>query len=121
MNTETNELELDEIQGNILAGFSKDHAVFLFLALPAEAIKAREWLGEIVGDVATTREVGAFNELFRSTRQRRNGREIVGATWMNLAFTYRGLEALGVDADELESLPAEFRAGMRCRAGLIGD
>jgi Dyp-type peroxidase family len=114
-------LELEEIQGNILAGFNKDYATFLFFALPDDQARARGWLRDLVDQVATTKEVKQFNDLFRAIR-RRSGREgIVEATWMNLAFTRDGLEKLGLPQHELNQFPEEFHQGMRNRAGIIGD
>jgi hypothetical protein len=40
-------LHLDEIQGNILAGFSKDHQRFLFLRID-DVAKAKTWLRTLV-------------------------------------------------------------------------
>ena len=39
----------------------------------------------------------------------------------NIAFSYSGLQRLGVTDTELEEMPAEFQQGMASRAGLIGD
>ena len=114
-------LELKEIQGNILAGFNKDYASFLFLALPADQAKAREWLHGLVNQVATTEEVKQFNDLFRTIHSRRGREGVVEATWMNLAFTHEGLEKLGLAQHELDRFPEEFRQGMRNRAQIIGD
>jgi Dyp-type peroxidase family len=115
-------LKLDEIQGNIVAGFNKDHTSYLFLALPDDPARGRAWLGELVGQVATAREVKQFNDLFREVRRRRDQREgAVEAAWMNLAFTHEGLAKLGVDEAELGQFPEEFREGMRGRAAAIGD
>jgi Dyp-type peroxidase family len=114
-------LALDEIQGNILAGFNKDYASFLFFALPDDQARAREWLRGLVDQVATTEEVKQFNDLFRAIRSRRGREGVVEATWMNLAFTYEGLEKLGLPQRELGQFPEEFRQGMRDRAELIGD
>ncbi len=41
--------------------------------------------------------------------------------WITVAFTYRGLEALGVPRESLESFPSEFRQGMAARAAELGD
>ena len=38
-----------------------------------------------------------------------------------MAFTYHGLEALGVPQTSLDSFAPEFREGMEARAGLLGD
>src|SRR6478752_1341385 len=69
---------------------------------------------------------------------RRDGRELVGrlhrivnsarslpdasaATSITVAFTYAGLEALGVPQASLDSFVPEFREGMASRAGILGD
>ena len=41
--------------------------------------------------------------------------------WLGIAFTYKGLEALGVPRSSLESFPDEFRQGMASRAEIIHD
>ena len=58
-------LELEHIQGNVLAGFNKHHQTFLFLRLPATRASAREWLGSVVHDVASHSDVAAFNALYQ--------------------------------------------------------
>src|SRR5438270_2611641 len=112
---------LGDIQGNILAGFNKDFASFLFLALPDDQSAAKDWLKQIVEEVATTTEVKAFNDLFKLVKARHHDREVVEATWMNLAFTFTGLQALGVAQADLDQLAQEFKDGMRARAQQIGD
>jgi Dyp-type peroxidase family len=116
-------LKLEEIQGNVVAGFSKDHTSYLFFALPGEPARARAWLAGLVDEVATAQEVKQFNDLFRAVRRRRGDREgVVEAAWMNLAFTHEGLGRFGVvDESELDLFPEEFREGMRKRKETIGD
>ena len=115
-------LDLENIQGNIVAGFNKDHTSYLFFALPDDQAQARAWLDHLVDQVATAQEVQQFNDLFRVVRRRRRGREgVVEATWMNLAFTHEGLRKLGVAESELSQFPEEFRDGMRKRNKEIGD
>ena len=41
--------------------------------------------------------------------------------WLTVAFTYRGLEALGVPEASLESFAPEFKEGMAARAAVLGD
>ena len=41
--------------------------------------------------------------------------------WITVAFTYQGLEALGVPQDSLDSFAPEFREGMAARADELGD
>jgi Dyp-type peroxidase family len=41
--------------------------------------------------------------------------------WVTVAFTYQGLQALGVPQPSLDSFPLEFREGMAARAEELGD
>ena len=41
--------------------------------------------------------------------------------WVTLAFTWTGLQALGVPEESLATVPDEFREGMLFRAGILGD
>src|SRR5215218_8762166 len=41
--------------------------------------------------------------------------------WITVAFTYHGLEALGVPQDSLDSFAPVFRQGMAARAAELGD
>ena len=84
-----------EIQGNILAGFLKDHQAFLFLRFP-EQPSARTWLGELRPRVATTEQVAAFNEQFSAARRSTHGDDPtnLAAVWLNISLTGAGLEHL---------------------------
>jgi hypothetical protein len=90
-------LELEQIQGNILGGFGKDFQSFLFLNFPIRN-GGRQWLASIINDVATSDEVLTFNKLFKKIRSRQGGEGAVKATWMNVAFSFRGLQRLGAAA-----------------------
>ncbi len=115
------DLKLDNIQGNILAGFNKDFQTFLFVNFPAGG-DAKGWLKALAPDVATSAEVSAFNTLFKAINARRGDEQgTVKATWLNVALSASGLAALGVPQQELEAFSASFRAGMAAQAGAIGD
>jgi Dyp-type peroxidase family len=45
----------------------------------------------------------------------------VHGAWITVAFTYQGLEALGVPQESLDSFAPEFREGMAARALELGD
>jgi Dyp-type peroxidase family len=112
---------LNRIQGNILEGFNKDYQSFLFLTF-TDAGRGRAWLGTVVSEVASVDEVRDFNDLFKKLKGRRGGElGILKATWMNLAFTFGGLQALGVSMKDLALFPDAFRQGMKARAAAIGD
>jgi Dyp-type peroxidase family len=112
-----------EIQGNVLAAFNKDHQMFLLVAF-ADAARGRQWLGDIEGLVATTKEVEDFNEEF-SARRRRDGRdpEDLRAVWTNVTLTFGGLSKLA-KPQTIAQIPSRFSAlsdGPAERAARIGD
>jgi Dyp-type peroxidase family len=114
-------LDIHDIQGNILAGFSKDRQLLIALRL-RDPVAARAWVGRIAPHISSMAEVAQFNALFRA-RRRRLGRDPAGliATWANIAFSHPGLAALTskADADGVPDLP--FREGLPARAALLGD
>ncbi len=111
---------LQDVQGNILGGFNKDHQVFVFLRF-TEVAQACAWLRALRPEVADSEQVLAFNQLFKLIRARQRREGAVQATWVNVAFTYPGLQALGVPDGDLQQFPQDFQQGMRARAGEIGD
>lgn len=118
--TDTLKPNADQIQGNILDGFNKDHQTFLFLKF-TDPSRGRAWLTATKDEVATSAEVAAYNALFKKVHERRgHASNVVQATWMNLAFTSSGLAALGVAQTDVDSFPEEFRAGLAAHAADLG-
>jgi Dyp-type peroxidase family len=113
-------LDLENIQGNILAGFNKDHERLLFIGFP-QGSEAKAWLREIEPDVASTAEVDAFNRLFKETRRRHGHEHSVKATWMNVALSASGLKALGVADADLNAFSPSFQHGMKAKSSELGD
>ena len=114
-------LDIDDIQGNILAGFNKDYQLLVALKLN-DIPSARNWLRRILPGINTLAEVGHFNAVFRM-RRARLGRDPIGliATWANIAFSYAGLATL-TSAQDADGVPDEaFKEGMAARAGILGD
>lgn len=116
MQMRRNDVALREIQGNIVPGFRKDHQEFLFLRFPDEA-SGRAWTHTIYSQIASAWEVATFNRLYSAVkhppmpalepvgwtlqrRKERSSAEVTGmlrSTWLNVAFTAKGLETLGAD------------------------
>lgn len=120
IDTLTPPLALDQIQGNVLAGFNKDHQRLLFLGITNAAL-AKKWLAALIPHIATTTQVKAFNDLFRARRKALGvdpPLSELSATWTNIAFTATGLAALGVNTT---GMAPEFLAGMAARKSIIGD
>jgi Dyp-type peroxidase family len=115
-------LEVKDIQGNILAGFNKDHQLLLGFRID-DVGKAKKWLNRINVLIANTEEVLAFNALFRMLKKRRStDPKGLGATWVNIAFSADGLRKL-VPGAEVERIPDKaFLNGMLARsASMLHD
>jgi Dyp-type peroxidase family len=112
---------LADIQGNLVAGFNKDHVEILLYEI-RDPDRARHWLELMAGDVATSDEVARFNELFSLVRSRRHdGREPIKATWTQLLLSAEGLRRVGVGADEIVDVDPVFATGMKAQAEALGD
>ena len=84
-----------EIQGDILAGFNKDHRVYLFYNFPNQA-NGRSWLKELIPFIAKTKDVAAFNAQFSAALAANHGVDPpnLKATWVNISLTFSGLTML---------------------------
>jgi Dyp-type peroxidase family len=102
-------LDLADVQGLIVRGYTMPRARHLLLRIEAPAA-ARGLLASLVdGD-------------------RGNPRVTTGVPWgakpeccLNVGITFAGLRALEVPAESLAGFPEEFAAGAAARAGLVGD
>lgn len=81
------------IQGNVLAGFNKDHQVLFFLHW-ADPVSARAWLSELRPRLARNADVAAFNARFGQAKKRSGRDPEMTATWNNVSFTAAGIELL---------------------------
>ncbi|MEA2136299.1 MAG: hypothetical protein QOC68_4208 [Solirubrobacteraceae bacterium] len=96
-------LELASIQGFVVRGYRLPSAGYLFLRVD-DAARARALLAETTPDVLTA-----------------DPWETKPESGINLAFTYSGLQALGVPGTSLAGFPDDFRSGMAARAETLGD
>ncbi len=107
-------LEIDEIQGNILLGFNKDFEALLFIEI-TDVAPFRLWLQGLAGRVTTTRDVLLFRRSLRALRQR--GAECtLRSTWLQIAFSYDGLEKLGTPGEISKFRDEAFRQGLAARS-----
>ncbi|HMJ87451.1 MAG TPA: Dyp-type peroxidase [Vicinamibacterales bacterium] len=114
-------LDVRNIQGNILAGFNKDHQALLFLKI-TDAAKAKRWLQFITPSIATMDEVVSFNRLFKAMRARRADEPCgLVATWLNIAFSRDAIETLTSSAEAARFRDEAFQAGLPARSSLLGD
>ena len=96
-------IDLDDIQGNVLRGYTLPAAAYLFLRI-VDVEPARRLMTRMLPHVMTA-----------ETWSERPG------SAMNVAFTYAGLERLGLPDAILDSFPPVFREGMAARAEHLGD
>src|SRR5262245_8734407 len=114
------EVNARDIQGNSLAGFNKDHQAFLFVRF-RDAPSARAWLSTLLPRISPLSEVQSFNDLRRSMIARL-GREprSLAVTWINVAFSARGIGMLKRQGDNLED--DAFNIGLAGgRSDVLGD
>ena len=111
----------DDIQGNIIPGFNKDHQHFLFFRI--EKVKtAKGFLRDLVPRISTMEEVISYRRLYRA-RRFKLGRHntMLCSTWLNIAFSHHGIALLAnpVDADAFGD--ASFKLGLKERSSYLGD
>ncbi|WP_372406599.1 Dyp-type peroxidase [Streptomyces luteireticuli] len=97
-----------EIQGDIIAGFKKDHVRLLLLQFGG-VDGARAWVGGLAPQIATTRRVAEFNAKYSAAlNSTGDNPRSLKATWLGLSFTYEGLQFLTTDE---KLLTEEARTG----------
>ena len=97
------QVELADIQGNVLRGYTYPTAAYIFLRID-DVAKGKALLERMLPRITT------------------------GEPWesqpdvaIQVAFTYAGLERLGVPPEILATFPEPFREGMAARAEYLGD
>ncbi len=98
------QLKLQDIQGIIARGYGSLEAATYVLLHIQDAPLARQWLGNLADYVQTSQE--------RPSKH-----------CLNIALTYEGLTALGLDQGTLSTFPTEFKEGMTeaNRSRILGD
>ena len=99
------ELELDDIQSGVLRPRPTPY-VATYFAFRIDDRRAGRELMRRASQVVTSAA---------------NPNSPLADTWVSVALTYKGLEALGVPQAALDSFPWEFRQGMAARADELGD
>jgi Dyp-type peroxidase family len=96
-------LDLGNIQGFVVRGYGMPVASYLFVRVD-DAESGRRWLSHISPQVITAAPW---------SQKPQSG--------INVAFSFAGLEALGLPPYSLAGFPEEFRDGMANRAAELGD
>ncbi len=97
-------LETDDIQHFLISRTPALAARYEFLTFPSAGV-GRAWLSGILEKVGSANAVSTHEPDSR---------------WVTVAFTWNGLQAMGIDADALATFPEEFRIGMAARAAVNG-
>jgi len=85
-------LAVEEIQGNILAGFNKTRQYLLGLSIQ-QGHAAKVWLREVADAITTLGEVHAYKKKhLRGVG--RTGRRVPPTAWTNIAFSWPGIMKL---------------------------
>lgn len=110
-------LPLDDIQGIILDDYFDMRLNYYLLFRIVEPRDTRRWLKEVVASALTS--VKKAREYHATKHEDRDPEE----RFWNIAFTHRGLEALEVDQQLLDSFPFSFVEGSDTpdRARILGD
>lgn len=99
-------LEFDDIQHIVLTRTPAVTGRYEFVSFKSSA-GGRAWVAALLEKVQSSANVKASMEQDKR--------------WVNLAFTWNGLRALGVDEASLATFPEEFKQGMVARAEMLGD
>jgi Dyp-type peroxidase family len=97
-------LDATDIQGFVLRGYNFPFARFLFLKIVDEE-KGQYFIGRLVEHITT-------GERWDQGKPK---------TTLNVAFTYKGLVALGLPYPSLLTFPVEFVQGMKARGAILSD
>ncbi|HEX3935051.1 MAG TPA: hypothetical protein VHW43_10265, partial [Puia sp.] len=97
-------LQLNDIQGIIIRGYSKLPAAQFILLSFGDGALGRQWLSQILDGITP-------------------GDQRPEGSAMQIAFTFSGLKALGLPSDVLDSFPLEFEDGMTTphKQAFLGD
>ena len=111
----------DDIQGNIIPGFNKDHQHFLFYRI-RKTSGCKRFLKWLVPYISSMEEVLAFRRLFRARKLKLGEKGIfLCSTWVNIAFSHRGISLLAGSASANAFGDQSFRDGLAKRSTYIGD
>jgi Dyp-type peroxidase family len=102
-------LDRSDVQGILASGYDQmGHARFVFLRIQ-DPDRARRWLEDLVPKVTSA--------------ERRKPEQHQADQCLNVAFTYTGLQRIGVPSEVLSQFSEEFRGGMTraAAARLLGD
>jgi Dyp-type peroxidase family len=116
-------LAIDDIQGDSIAGFRKDHVTLVFLQFaPNRIADVKQWLLAFTPSLATARQVADFNTVFRSMKaQLVSEPAALSALWRNIGFTSAGLLKLVGKTEVAKFADTSFVSGAEKLSSTTGD
>jgi Dyp-type peroxidase family len=116
-------LAIDDVQGDILAGFRKDHVRLVFFQFAGGSVaRVKQWLALFVQSLATTRQVAGYNAVYKAMRAQMQREPVeMSVLWRNISFTSAGLGKLVGMAEVQKFADASFIAGAESLSTTIGD
>jgi Dyp-type peroxidase family len=114
-------LALDEIQGNVMPGFKKDHQHFVFFSI-SDPAAARVWLNKLHTRLSSAAIVLDAHRVWKRMKEQR-GKEPDAAHFLllNIALSASGLAKLTSKAEVDDFDDVAFKLGQSERSTLIGD
>src|SRR5215469_11519756 len=114
-------LNIENIQGSIIPGFSKSNRILLFHRVyrTKGSTNFKAWLKAQIPFIATGDEVLAFNKLFKSTRLRRKREGAVKSTWTGISLSHDLLKDLNGQSDQFTD--EAFVEGLLDHSASLGD
>jgi Dyp-type peroxidase family len=113
-------LDWNDIQGNILGGFNKEHQTLLGVTFNGDQKAAKSFLSRVALRITDLEEVLGFRAERRARLARGNLTEdAMVATWSAIAFSFGGLSILTSDAALFKD--TEFRQGLAKSSSRLGD
>src|SRR5918995_1291621 len=115
-------LDVNDIQGNIIPGFNKDHRTLLGFTIN-NSDESKKWIKLISDEISTLYEVYNFNNVYKSEKQRLRTEPVgLTATWTNIAFSYPGMKKLVKDIEQIDPfLDNAFKNGLPLSSSSLGD
>jgi Dyp-type peroxidase family len=87
------DIEVDQIQGDVLPGFTRDHQAFLFARIDGNA-RAKQALARLLPRISTARDVLRIKQLEDQAREAKRRPRPYDGVLVNVAFTSDGIGRL---------------------------
>jgi Dyp-type peroxidase family len=114
-------LALEDIQGNAVPGFLKNHQHFLFFTI-GSAAPARKWLSKLGDRMSTASQVLKLHKAWKEARAKLGHEPPPGQyALLNVAFSAAGLRKLTSENEVNQFEDQPFTQGLAKRSTIIGD